>query len=134
MLALDASRDPFPTSPYDLSEYPREHTGPASWYAHPDAEALSTWALAEHGEPYCAKTTDLLSCIAPLDVPFLAVACAEVAQVVGHREAFVLASIDGRSNCEMLLDLIDLPPGEILTILCNLCARGFVGLGRTEAL
>lgn len=133
MLALDSFRDPFPTSPYDLSEYAREHTGPASWSAHPDAEALSSWALAEHGEPYCVQTTNLLSCIGPLDVPSLAVPRGDVAEVVGHREAFVLASIDGRSTCEMLLDVIDLPPGELLTILCNLCARGFVSLRPDDA-
>lgn len=143
MLGLDTVRDRLPTSPHDLSEYAREQTGPSSWSAHPgrvthttralesrsEAEALSSWALAEHDDPYCARTTDLLTCIAPLDVPFLTVACADAAQVLGHREAFVMASIDGRSTCETLLDMIDLPPGEVLGILCNLCARGFVVLG-----
>ncbi len=129
MLGLDTVRDRLPTSPHDLSDYAREQTGPSSWSAHPEAEALSSWALAEHDDPYCARTTDLLTCIAPLDVPFLTVACADAAQVLGHREAFVMASIDGRSTCETLLDMIDLPPGEVLGILCNLCARGFVALG-----
>ena len=129
MLRLDSVRDRLPTSPHDLGEYAREHTGPLSWSAHPDAEALATWALAEHGEPSCARTTTLLSNIAPLDVPFLTVRCADAAQVVGHREAFVMASIDGLTTCEALVDTIDLPAGDVLEILCNLCARGLVVLG-----
>lgn len=130
MLGLETFRERLPTSPHDLSEYAREQTGPASWSAHPNAEALSTWALAEHDDPCFARTTDLLSRISPLDVPFVTVSCADAAQIVGHREAFVLASIDGRSTCEMLVDMIDLPPGDVLDILCSLCARGLVVLGQ----
>jgi hypothetical protein len=129
MLGLDTFRDRLPTSPHDLSEYARDQTGPASWSAHPDADELSTWALAEHDDPYCARTTDLLSSISPLDVPYVIVRCEDAAQVVGHREAFVMASIDGRSTCEMLVDMIDLPAGDVLAILCSLCARGLVVLG-----
>ncbi|MDB4937277.1 MAG: hypothetical protein JWP87_4249 [Labilithrix sp.] len=130
MLGLEAFRDRFATSPHDLSDYAREHTGPTSWSAHPDADALSTWALAEHDDPYCARTTDLLSSISPLDVPHITVRYQDAAQVVGHREAFVMASIDGRSTCEKLVDMIDLPPGDVLAILCSLCARGLVVLGQ----
>jgi hypothetical protein len=56
----------------------------------------------------------------------------EIAQRVNHREAFVVASIDGQSNCAMLVDVVDLPSGEVLAILCNLCARGLVSLDRSE--
>ena len=129
MLGQDAFRDRFRTSPHDLSEYAREQTGPASWSAHPDADALSRWALAEHDDPHAARTTELLRRISPLDVPFITVRRADAEQILGHREAFVLSSIDGRSTCEMLVDTIDLPPGDVLAILCNLCARGLVVLG-----
>jgi hypothetical protein len=129
MLGLDTVRDRLSTSPHDLSEYAREQTGPASWSARPDAEVLSRWALADHDDPYCARTTDLLSSISPLDVPHVNVRYADAAQVVGHSEAFVMASIDGQSTCEMLVDTIALPPGEVLAILCGLCARGLVVLG-----
>jgi hypothetical protein len=132
MLGLDTFRDRLPTSPHDLSEYAVQQTGPSSWSARPDAEALSAWALEAHDDPFCARTTDLLIDIAPEDVPQVAMAPEEIAQRVNHREAFVVASIDGQSNCAMLVDVVDLPSGEVLAILCNLCARGLVSLDRSE--
>jgi hypothetical protein len=130
MLGLETFRDRLPTSPHDLSQYAFEQTGPASWSARPDADALSAWALEAHDDPFCARTTDLLVEISPDDVPHVTLAPEEIAQRVNHREAFVVASIDGQSTCAMLVDVVDLPSGEVLAILCNLCARGLVDLER----
>jgi hypothetical protein len=127
-----AFRDRMPTLPHDLSEYARVQTGPASWSAHPRAEELSAWALEAHVDPAFAKMTDLLVDIAPTDVPHVALPPGEVAQLVGHREAFVVASIDGESTLETMLDTVDLPYGEILAIVCSLCARGIVELDRSQ--
>jgi hypothetical protein len=151
MLDAGAFRDRIPTSPYDLSEYAREQTGPASWSAHPEEsgarsaeddeswgggekesgarEALSTWALSEHCEPYSARTTELLSNIGPSDVPFINIPRRHAAEVLDDRETLIMAAVDGRATCAMLLDTIALPPGDVLAILCNLCARGFLVLG-----
>jgi len=125
-------RDRLPTLPHDLSEYAREQTGPSSWSAEHDAEALSAWALAAHDDPLCARMTELLVDISPSDVPVVAVAVRDAARVLGHREAFVLASIDGTSTVEMMLDVVDLPAGEVLAIVCDLCARGIVTLDRSQ--
>jgi hypothetical protein len=130
MLATNPCRDRLPTLPHDLSEYAREQTGPASWSAHPQAEELSAWLLEEHDDPVSARTMDLLVDIAPHDVPHVALPADEVAELVGHREAFVVASIDGASTVETMVDLVDLPTGEVLAILCNLCARGIVAIDR----
>lgn len=130
MLDTAAVRDRLPTSPHDLSAYARDQTGPSSWSAHPRAEALSAWALEAHDDPMCARTTNLLIDVSPLDVPRVVVRGEEVAQVVSHREAFVIASIDGASTLETMVDMLDLPPGEVLEIVCRLCARGIVALDR----
>jgi len=141
--AIDASdgasdaprfRDRLPTLPHDLSEYAREQTGPSSWSAEHDAEALSAWALAAHDDPHLSRMTELLVDVSPCDVPLVAIAVRDAVRVLGHREAFVLASIDGSSTVEMLLDVVDLPAGDVLAIVCDLCARGIVTLDRSQRL
>ena len=124
-------RDRMPTLPHDLSEYARELTGPASFSAHPQAEQLAAWALDDHVDPNFATTTLLLADISPADVPRVVLAPEEVARLVSHREAFVVASIDGQSTLETVPDTVDLPFGEVLAIICNLCARGILALDRS---
>jgi len=126
------SRDRLPTLPYDLTEYARESTGPASYSAHPQADLLAAWALDGHVDPSFARATDLLVDITPEDVPFVVLAPDEVAPLVSHREAFVVASIDGQSTLDTLAYTADLPAGEVLAIICNLCARGIVELDRSR--
>lgn len=129
-----AVRDRLPTLPHDLSEYARVQTGPASWSARRDAETIAAWALEAHDDPMCALTTDLFVDISPTDVPHVMMTSEEVARLVGHREAFVVATIDGYSTLERMLDTVDLPSGEVLSIVCNLCARGIVTLDRSGRL
>jgi hypothetical protein len=124
-------RDRMPTRPHDLSEYARELTGPTSFSAHPQAELLSAWALRDHEGPTLAKMTELLVDISPLDVPYVLLGSQEIAQLVSHREAFVIASIDGYSTLDTVPDNVDLPPGEVLAMICELCARGILGLDRS---
>ena len=70
--------------------------------------------------------------ISPEDVPFVALASEELAELVSHREAFVVASIDGQSTLDALAYTVDLPAGEVLAIICNLCARGIIELDRSR--
>jgi len=123
--------DRMQTLPYDLSEYPRELTGPASFSAHPQAELLSAWALRDHEGPTLARMTELLVDISPLDVPYVLLGSQEIAQLVTHREAFVVSSIDGHSTLDTIPENVDLPPGEVLAMICELCARGILGLDRS---
>jgi hypothetical protein len=132
--AVPSFRDRLPTLPHDLSEYARVQTGPSSWSAHPDVEVLSAWALEAHDDPMRSLATDLFLDISPTDVPHLAATSEEVARLVTHREAFVAATIDGASSLETMLDSVDLPTGEVLAIICNLCARGIVVLDRSQRL
>ena len=125
-------RDRLPTLPFDLTEYARESTGPASYSAHPQADLLAAWALDGHVDPSFARATDLLIDISPEDVPFVPIAADELAGLVNHREAFVVASIDGQSTLDALAYTVDLPAGEVLAIICNLCARGVVELDRSR--
>ncbi len=125
-------RDRLPTLPFDLTEYARESTGPASYSAHPQADLLAAWALDGHVDPSFARATDLLVDISPEDVPFVPIAADELAGLVNHREAFVVASIDGQSTLDALAYTVDLPAGEVLAIICNLCARGVVALDRSR--
>jgi hypothetical protein len=128
----EPTRDRLPTLPYDLAEYARESTGPASYSAHPQADLLAAWALDGHVDPSFARATDLLIDISPEDVPFVPAAAEELASLVTHREAFVVASIDGQSTLDALAYTVDLPAGEVLAIICNLCARGIVELDRSR--
>lgn len=126
-------RDRLPTLPFDLTEYAREVTGPTSYSAHPQADLLAAWALDGHVDPTYARATDLLVDISPEDVPFVVLVSDEIAQLVNHREAYVVASIDGQSTLDTLAHTVDLPPGEVLAIICDLCARGIVELDRSLA-
>jgi len=128
----EPSRDRLPTLEFDLTEYARESTGPASYSAHPQADLLSAWALEGHVDPSFARTTDLLVDISPEDVPFVSIAAEELAHLVSHREAFVVASIDGQSTLDALAYTVDLPAGEVLAIICTLCARGIIELDRSR--
>lgn len=125
---LPALRHRLPTLPHDLSEYAREQTGHASWSAHPQVDELSAWALEPHDDPACAMKTELLVDLCPTDVPCVVVSRAELARLVNHREAFVVASIDGSSTIEMMVDVVALPAAEVLEIIFDLCARGIVAL------
>jgi hypothetical protein len=131
MLDTDGFRERLPTYPHDLSDYAREQTGPASWSAHPQAEELSAWALEVHDDPIRAITTELLVDICITDVPRVVMSPCDVARLASHREAFVVASIDGASTLEMVVDMVDLPAGEVLEMICSLCARGILSLDRS---
>jgi hypothetical protein len=127
-------RDRMATRPHDLSEYARVVTGPASFSAHPQADRLAAWALDAHLDPTFARTTDLLVDISPTDIPHVMLPADEIARLVSHREAFVVASIDGHSTLETIPDTVDLPSGEVLAIICHLCARGILDLDRSGRL
>ncbi len=115
-----------PTSPYDLSEYARLHTGPASWSAREDEDLQPPEV-----EPIDDEISDLLCELWQSDVPRIATTSHQLA-TVDHREAFVLSLIDGESNVETLLEIADLPQGDVLGILCDLCDRGVVTLDRSK--
>jgi hypothetical protein len=119
-------RDRFPTSPYDLSEYARLHTGPTSWSARDDDELD-----APNVEPIEDEISDLLCELWQSDIPKIASDSNELSRV-DHREAFVLSLIDGESNVESLLTVADLPQSDVLSILCDLCERGIVTLDRSK--
>lgn len=132
MTAATSFRDRLPTLPHDLSEYARDNTGPTSWSAHPDAEMLSAWVLEAHDEPAYTRSTALLVDLLPTDVPRVIVTGPLAVGHVSHREAYVLASIDGHSTIDTLLDLVDLQAGEVLAIVAGLCARGIVAIDRLQ--
>jgi len=120
-------RERAPTVPYDLTEYARSETGPASWSAAND-ETFSAWVHDHDDDGLCARTTRLLVSIAPTDVPRVAGNPELLVARLSLREAFVLASIDGESTLETLLPMLDMPPGEALTIVCELCAAGVISI------
>lgn len=132
MTAAPSFRDRLPTLPHDLSEFARDNTGPSSWSAHPDAEMLSAWVLEAHDEPAYTASNALLVDLLPTDVPRLLVTGQRAAAVVSHREAYVIASIDGHSTIDMLLDVVDLHAGEVLAIVCELASRGIVAIDRVQ--
>jgi hypothetical protein len=126
--ATHAARERVPTVPFDLTEYAWSETGPASWSAERDAASLSAWVLESRDERLCARTTELLVTIAPTDVPHVAIGVERLIAELSLREAFVVASIDGESTLETLLDMLDMPAGEALSIVCELCATGVLVL------
>ncbi|MEA2752036.1 MAG: hypothetical protein QOI41_6179, partial [Myxococcales bacterium] len=98
-----------------------------------DTEALSAWALEAQGDPFCAAVTDLLVDLSPTDVPRVSTRLERDARVLTRREASVFASIDGRSTLEMMVDGLDRArSGEVLGVLCTLCARGIVVFERAR--
>jgi hypothetical protein len=123
-----STRERAPTIPFDLSEYAWNETGPASWTAQRDAAAFSAWVLEGQDDHLCARTTELLVTISPTDVPHVAESTEHVLSRLSLREAFVVASIDGESTLEVILDSLDMPAGEALSIVCELCATGVIVL------
>ncbi len=121
-------RDRAPTIPFDLTEYARAETGPLSWTAANDDSTFSAWVLDGDAEAVCARTTELLVTISPTDVPRVAHGPEQLLSRLTLREAFVVASIDGESSLETILDMLDMPAGEALTIVCELCAAGVITL------
>lgn len=120
------SRDRFPTMEFDLSEFAIENTGPDSWSAWsdepPDDEDVE-WEIA----------TGPLVDVWPCDVPCVALTPEERSErLLDHREAFVLSLLDGQSTVASMLEMESLPAGELLAILCDLCARGVVTLDRSQ--
>lgn len=117
-------RDRLPTIPFDLREYARIQTGPASWSAHSDAPL--------HDDPLRNLTTGELLDVSPSDVPCLAAARLEdFARPVDDREALILSLVDGEVTVGNILEMVGSPASEALTILCDLCARGVVMLYRS---
>src|SRR5258708_3501 len=112
-----ASREKMQTIPCDLSAYALTETGPSSWSARTD-----------DAPPPRPRSTPGVVTIAPTDVPSVAVSHESLLEHVTLREAFVIASIDGESSLEALLEMLDMPNGEALTIICELCASGILSL------
>lgn len=121
-------RERAPTVPFDLTEYARSETGPLSWSAGSDDESFSAWVRESDDGGLCARTTQLLVSIAPTDVPRVLGSPEHLVTRLTLREAFVVASIDGESTLETLLPMLDMPAGEALTIVCELCAAGVIVL------
>lgn len=119
------SRDRYPTMEFDLSEYALTNTGPDSWSAKSDAPP-------EDDEPLWEIATGPLVDVWPCDIPCVALSPSERNErLLDHREAFVLSLLDGQSTVSAMLEMESLPAGELLAILCELCARGVVTLDRT---
>jgi hypothetical protein len=111
---------------FDLSDFALENTGPDSWSAKqdepPDDDDVR-WQIA----------TGPLVDVWPCDVPCVALTPEERGErLLDHREAFVLSLLDGQSSVSSMLDMESLPAGELLGILCDLCARGLVTLDRSQ--
>jgi hypothetical protein len=127
-------RDRLPTLPHDLREYAWIHTGPGSESPPPVTSSLSR-SEPPREEELDAIETGLLVDLWHSDVPRLVAADGGARCVVDdHREAFVLSLLDGESTVGAILEIADLPVAEVLTILCELCARGIVTLDRTKRL
>ncbi len=127
--ALHSVRDRAPTVPFDLAEYARAETGPTSWTAANDDESFSAWVHdGDDDDGLCARTTELLVTVSPTDVPRVGPGPEHLLSRLTLREAFVVASIDGESTLETILDMLDMPAGEALTIVCELCAAGVITL------
>lgn len=122
-------RDRLPTLPHDLREYAWIHTGPGSEPPPP----VMTKADPRDEDPLDALETGLLVDLWHSDVPRV-VPTSDTTVLSDHREAFVLSLLDGQSTVGALLEIADLPVGEVLAILCELCARGVVTLDRSRRL
>jgi hypothetical protein len=121
------ARDRLPTVPYDLRELARAAIGPSA----SDEVARRVASLVEvHDDSLAARTAAFLADISPVDVPRLAMAADCAALLVDHREAFVLACLDGASTLTDVLEVVGLPTGDVLEIVCSLCARGILALDR----
>lgn len=121
------TRDRIPTVPHDLSELARLATGPLS---SREVERLFARLVDVHDDSLAARTAAVLAAVSPADVPRLALPADRAAMLVDHREAFVLACIDGASSLEDVLEVVGLPTSDVLDIVCGLAARGIVALER----
>ena len=76
----------------------------------------------------------LLATISPDDVLRLAVPTEQVTEL-DDREAWIALAIDDATTVETLVETIAMPTGELLGVLCDLCARGILTLtsGRRRA-
>jgi hypothetical protein len=127
-------RDRLPTIPHDLSEYALTETGPTSWSAEHDGAPFSRTGEQEPLDPLDpldAMTTGDLLDVRPSDVPYLALTLTELAaHELDAREALVLSLLDGSSTLESMLEITEINGAELLTTVCELCARGIVTLQR----
>jgi hypothetical protein len=122
-------RDRLPTRPHDLRELARLATGPSS---NDDVARLVASLVCVEDDSLPGRIAALLADVSPGDVPRLAVSVDRAVLVVDHREAFVLACIDGTSTLEELIDVVGLPTGEVLAMVCGLTARGILVLERAR--
>jgi hypothetical protein len=122
-------RDRLPTVPHDLSELARLATGPASGTC--DVDRLFARLIDVADCSLAAKTCELLADVSPVDVPRVAMSTERAVSLVDHRHAYVLACVDGASSLGDLVEIVRLPTGDVLEIVCHLCARGILVLDRT---
>lgn len=118
------------TQPFDLTAFAQEHTGPLSWSAHPEAETLARWALAEHdgelGTP-CWHVDISVDDVARV----LASPSERARAVLGPRGVLVLACVNGMSCLGSIADALELSAGEVVAIVDRLCVLGLVELDRS---
>jgi hypothetical protein len=100
--SLHAVRERMVTIPADLSEYAWNETGPTSWSAA-DVPRVQ---------------------LSPSDIVRLAQSPGHLVPRLTLCEAAIVASIDGQSTLETIIHGLDMPEGEALTIVCELCAAG----------
>lgn len=126
-----AAPEKLATLAIDLTEFAREHTGPLSWSAHPDAESLAAWALADHDAALGAPAWDVD--VSSEDVPRERPGAPERAKAsLTHRERFVLAAVDGVSALGVMVDVLGLATDEVLRAVDKLIAIGLVELDRSR--
>lgn len=82
------------------------------------------------GVAMAVKTAALLADVSPDDVPRLAMSLERAAALLDREQAFVLSCVDGSSSLEDMLQAVGLPTGEVLEIVCSLCAHGVLALDR----
>lgn len=84
------------------------------------------------GVPLSVKTAALLADVSPLDVPRLKVSRERASSRLDRDQALVLSCVDGSSSLEEMVDRLGLPTGEVLEIVCGLCAHGVLELDRAR--
>lgn len=123
-------RDRLPTLPEDLSEYAWVHTGPPSWSSEPFAAPAEDVTESEQSA-LDDISAGLLVDLWHSDVPTVLGA---VEAIIDEREAHLLSLMDGRATIGTLLETSGLALPDVLGALCELCARGVVGLDRSRRL
>jgi hypothetical protein len=91
-----------PTVPADLSEYAWKETGPTSWSARDVPPVM----------------------LAPTDVLRISTSRDRLLPRLTLCEAAIVATIDGESTLETIVNGLDMPEADALTIVCELCAAG----------